>query len=502
MFACLPTPKIYSLGLHAYCLPTDCLQHHLSHGYKTAFFSIPPNPPTIYSHLKYSPRGIQIGTRNIDSHSVAAFLWSDDCDPQNSKKNRKALWCLTITFIQDEDVLIDTDTPTYCIAIGPKGTNHQLVIKKILDNLASFVSTNTPLYSYTGVGEIPIPLSLTIFAYLGDQPERRQLNSLMAGNSTHHARWRYSCNISKITSVMRACTKCEDRFLDSAISNTLPSFDQCSTCTNWWLHEDHPLLTYPAPSAFPTNYTLGGEPRLENDGISPLMLRPIKLTYQILQKVCTLTHDMIVTRQWGSTAAESFLSTHCINTALTKDILTRADNCLQFQMAMANTEDPETRNLFISEKRSRPRAFTRATLPPFFSCSLDLDCFVDPPLHIIGLGFLKTTMRLIDTYTTSRGRKSEFLSLIRPELQHIQNLDLDWCEVLTKQFGGKYGGYISDNYMAIAHICPWLYTPLLILREPEPYTEPTTPVDKWRIIDCKGFLDLRGLDVPKYVADM
>jgi hypothetical protein len=101
MFPCLPTPKISSLGNHAYCLPSDCLQHHLSYGYKAAFLSIPPDIPTVYSHAKYSQRCLQIASRKLGCHSVAAIMWSDDCDPQNSKKNRKALWCLTITFIQD-----------------------------------------------------------------------------------------------------------------------------------------------------------------------------------------------------------------------------------------------------------------------------------------------------------------------------------------------------------------------------------------------------------------
>lgn len=44
MFSCLPTPKIYSLGVHSYCLPSDCLMHHLSYGYKAAFFKADPPP--------------------------------------------------------------------------------------------------------------------------------------------------------------------------------------------------------------------------------------------------------------------------------------------------------------------------------------------------------------------------------------------------------------------------------------------------------------------------
>lgn len=87
MFACLPTPKIYVLGPHAYCLPSDCLQHHLSYGYKAAFFNS-DTPPPLYSHIRHSPRGVEVSIGNKGTFTVGAMLWSDDCDPQNSKKNR------------------------------------------------------------------------------------------------------------------------------------------------------------------------------------------------------------------------------------------------------------------------------------------------------------------------------------------------------------------------------------------------------------------------------
>ena len=143
-----------------------------------------------------------------------------------------------------------------------------------------------------------------------------------------------------------------------------------------------------------------------------------------------------------------------------------------------------------------------AQLPPVFKSSLDLDTFVDPPLHLVALGVLKTTIRVIGIWISNRGRKSQFLKLVRQDLYHIKHLDLDWCEVYPKTFGAKFGGYISDNYMALGRICHWLYSSILLLREPDPYQEPTTPVDKWYVKDCRQYLTIRGLKIPKYVAEM
>lgn len=461
-------------------------------------------PPPIYSHVKFSPHGIEIGSGKTSTHAVAAMMWSDDCDPQNSKKNRKALWCLTITFVQDTDVTIDTPIPTYPIAVGPKGSDHRKVLRRILADLTTLRSEISPLRSYVGVGLPPIPVSLEVFAYLGDQPERRGLNFLMLGGSTHHARWRYSCNTEKLSDVLRACSYCENMSLQMATSGIMNP-DQllfvCSKCTNWWMHEDHPLLIYEAPAKFPPTHLLGGIVRTPGDEIPPGMLRPLELTYPVLTTVCNMAHDMIVNCQWGSATAEVFLNTHCINGTLTDEIIEHADNCLQFELAMANSDDPATKNLFKEEKRKRPKAFSRALLPPFYNSSLSLNQFVDPPLHLIALGLVKTTFKVIDIWTTNRGRKTEFLRIVKPELMQIQNLDLDWCEVISKNYGGKYGGWISDNYMALARISPWLYLSILVLTEPEPYTEPTTPVDKWRVQDCRGYLKLRGIKVPKYLVD-
>ena len=504
MFPCLPAPKVVTLGVHAYCLPSDCLQHHLSFGYKAAFFSSSFTPP-IYSHPKYSPRGIEIASGNTNSHAVAAIMWSDDCDPQNSKKNRKALWCLTITFIQDTDVTSDTPVSTYPLAVGPKGADHQKIQKIIFDNIAEHGSKATPILSYFGQDKNILPVTLDVLAYLGDQPERRGVNYLMLGGSTHHARWRYSCNIGSLAPVLRACRECESRFLQYATSGDIDVtqlFAHCGNCTNWWISDDHPLLTYPAPKKYPSHLLLGGIERHDTDGVEDGWFRPLELTYSILTRVATMAHDNVASGAWTHKTAESFLKTNCVNEALTVSLLDKADNCLQYRLAMENNNDPETKDSYKKEKRARPKDFQMAELPPVYHSSFALEYFVDAPMHLVSLGFVKVTIHLIDKWIGARSRKSQFLKLVRPDMYHIRNMDLDWCEVVPKQFGGSYGGYISDNYLALGRLCPWLYSSVLVLEEPDPYDEPTTPIDRWVVKDCRSYLTMRGIKVPKYVAEM
>lgn len=169
-----------------------------------------------------------------------------------------------------------------------------------MEDLAKHRISTNPISTYNGVGHSPMSVTLDVFAYLGDQPERRGLNYLMLGKSTHHARWRFSCNMSLLIPILRACSNCEKRLHDSLYNCTFNHeylFSQCNNCTNWWLHQNDPLLVYNAPTKFPPGFTLGGNPRTSTDGIPPGMLRPIELTYAILCKVSTMAHGMVVGRQ-------------------------------------------------------------------------------------------------------------------------------------------------------------------------------------------------------------
>lgn len=499
MFPNLPKPKIYTLGDSAYCLPSDCLQHHLSHGYKVAFLDC-QNPPTIYSHPKFSPRSLEIRTGCTGAHAISALLWSDDCDPQTSKKHRKALWCLTITFIQDTDVVIDSPLPTYPLAVADSSSDHRAVLKIIMNDLDSHCSTRPPLFTYMGPQMPPQSVNLDIYAYLGDQPERRSLNCLMLGGSTHHARFRYSCNVRKLIPVLRACSSCEQKFLIHARlcgPATDNLFENCHVCTNWWLNDNHPKLTYKAQPEFPSELLLGGITRSPTDGIAPGMHRPIEITYSILIRITRMAHEKLVSQQWSKVKTQAFLNAHCINTEYTNEIKSQADACRRFEVALSNTNDEAERMLLLEEKGANPKAYSMAELPPLWTSNMKLEHFVDPPMHLVALGFVKTTILTVDAWMISRSRQADFNKLVRPDLYLLQALDLDWCEVVPKVFGGSYGGYVSDNYMAVARLSPWLYTALLVLREPDPYIEPDTEVKNWNATQCKAFLSVRGMTIPK-----
>ena len=61
-------------------------------------------------------------------------LWSDDFEPNYSKGNRGSVWICTLTVQTSE-----SGTPhlnnVYLLAVGPKGSSHQNVVRLLLDDI-------------------------------------------------------------------------------------------------------------------------------------------------------------------------------------------------------------------------------------------------------------------------------------------------------------------------------------------------------------------------------
>ena len=69
------------------------------------------------------------------------------------------------------------------------------------------VSYQIPCY-FGGEEAKELRFSAEMFLSLGDQPERRGANGLLAGNSRAHPHWRYACDLTKLVKVLPSCEDC------------------------------------------------------------------------------------------------------------------------------------------------------------------------------------------------------------------------------------------------------------------------------------------------------
>ena len=114
------------------------------------------------------------------------------------------MWTMTIF---EKDKKADLPLATFPIAIGPKSAKHDEVETIVAEDLKRMMNERIDAFlgHWGNVQPEPVTFSAQMFLTLGDQPERRGGNSLMAGNSKSHPRWRYCCDISKIRPVFPAC---------------------------------------------------------------------------------------------------------------------------------------------------------------------------------------------------------------------------------------------------------------------------------------------------------
>ena len=163
---------------------------------------------------------------------------------------------------------------------------------------------------------------------LGDQPEGRSGNCLLAGNANSHAQWQFACDHSKIRNVLPACKDCFNLMQMADTAGDSPDWlsTHCQMCTNWMLcNLDDKRLSYKSRDNYPDGYLLGGTPTEDRDG----MINPIILSYSVLNHIVTLCHEKTSNGQCKPAIASAFLSENGIHSKYQKVIIKHASNLWQ-----------------------------------------------------------------------------------------------------------------------------------------------------------------------------
>ena len=121
-------------------------------------------------------------------------------------------------------------------------------------------------------------------------------------------------------------------------------------------------------------------------------------------------------------------------------------------------------------------------------------------MHLLFLGIVKTTMLRIQQWMCNKRRMNPFVRAMESQFQSIGKLKLSWMKTLPYK-AGKFGGWVSENYLALSRLLKWFYSSLdLITSDAAPWIQPNKHPDKWSMVDNKGWLQLRGLPRSKMNA--
>jgi hypothetical protein len=496
----LPHPEAKECMGHAYCLPTDCLQDSLAFGHDLEYInpvgdgSVKRPPLFPIGRTSETPmcrRLFDINTVGTDDGlpipPIDLYLWltewSDDFEPNDSvKSNRGSVWLKTLTvsprFGSRHKLL-----HTYPLAIGGKKVDHEAVEILLSKNLLQLSSPGgVVMYSKRHGGLVSVRAKL--FVSLQDQPERRGTNHLMAGNSTFHRRFGYSAPWPEFKDVLRPCLSCRQLLVD--VSSNLET-NECHECTNWAYDLKHPLLRFRQPHLPPIAYDATETPHDDLTG-------PMRLTFSGIIAAVHLTHDSYVAGDWDADKARGYLNRHCICTNTIKEIMSHADNCKQMRDVMHDPDaTAEEREAVLQEATKHPYQWAPWPTPAVWSRGVYLVQHPDVPMHLLFLGVVKTVVQRVEEWMSNKGKCSAFLSEATAMLQGLEDLNLSWCK-LQPFSGGKFGGWVSENFLGLSRVLKWLYSRLdEVATDKEPFVQPETPLKKWLAKDLKRWLQIRGL---------
>ena len=498
MMRTIPHVNVEEVGEHAVSLPSDCLQDLAGHGFPLDFVQ---NTDVTETYPQFPVRNIastsmcrqlfDINECNrpiMADYNVWIFEWSDDFEPNTSltKSNRGGVWVKTIT-IGPPGGRRNQLYYTYPIAMGPKNKSHEEAETAIAADLLKLARPEGILiYSKEHGGLIRIRAKL--FVSLQDQPERRGENHLTGGSSDFHRRFGYSFPWQDFEHELRPCMNCRGVLLDK----TQPwVYAECMDCTNFAYESSHPLLQIAAPDG-----ELEDELQFRHPGL-------MKLNYQMLANAAVMAHELYVDGMWTTNEVKEWLKIHCIKEATGRLLMRHADKCKEFQDVMG---DPDSsialRDAINAEKLRHPKLYEPWSLPAVWIRGVHLFQHPDIPMHLLCLGTVKLVLMRADRWLTKKHKAKPFLRKMKGMLESIHELNLSWLPILPYK-GGKFGGWVSENYLSMSRLLCWFYSSLdEIAADGDPWTEPERPMKDWTGDDCKNWLGQRGLNKKGSAAEV
>ena len=499
MFHNLPRPLVHKVGDHACVSIKDCIADMLGHGFALQELVASGSCCTSVSNTTidgFSRAQTIIGNaqRVLGSSMEQATVlwltsWSDDFEPNYSiKANRGSVWIKTITIALPTDKA-NTIAYTYPVALGPKGVDHDVAERFLLSELKLFMEAPVPVL-YSGRAKTMTPVYMETFASLQDQPERRDMLFLARGNATYHSRWGYAMDCPALKNVLPPCTSCLESLKKEARDSTTYLTAEwrtggCDICSCWAFVLPGKHLRFTPPKGYPAD-------KIPDDGVIPAT----HLSFPLLRQVVDETHQKVINNSWTDKEAEVYLRVHCLSTTAYRAIIAQAKNCSLFEHLESLGNVTSDEYIALSEEKSlHPELYQKWALPSLWNDSIPLERYGDVPMHLLFLGVAKSLVLDIQGWLKAQKQHSSFVLYASNVLSTLYELKLGWCKVLPSYSSGKFGGWVSENYLALVRIFKWIYAPIQQMDvEDTPFVLPETPQRRWTKDVNVKWLRIRGLN--------
>jgi hypothetical protein len=459
----LPRIPIYEFGEYAVMKPTDCFRDAMAYGL------VEPFGTESTSILASTPRGKEIldhvkKTSNDDPLSFVASLipWEDDMDPSHVKGNRHKVFVQQLT-IGVPDSRIHTSDNTYPIVLGSANGSAEdkaAVSKFILQDLVELADG---IDCYHGGWKRRIEKCRgIIYSILADRPAKAGALWVLAGNSPYHPCFGTVGDVAHVYMLIPSCDCCLSRRI-----NNLPPLSTCPHCQNWVLVGYY----YPKPNDYPTN--IAGGPSQQ--------FLPFKnIDFESLRNAAMTIFTNILSGAWTTKKA-----TKCYGKTegLQEDL-----SDLIYIAAKAATEQDDANKILED------------ILSPYWRYPfVNIRDWIPGLMHQLFLGIVKAVLGLfVKDWITSQNKHSQFVVHVNKLLHQLKKFNLSWLKVELLSKDGKFGKYVSENYLSYAKVAKWLYSMLSPIPGTDlPYADPPEKLLSQYLVDeLRKWLDSRRIEYP------
>lgn len=458
----LPRPRVLNKGTHTLVLPSEIIKHALA---------LDPNKIDLLDEMhldrmgdttKHTSRNETPRTKAIleDFHGLLSskqarlclvFVWTDGFERNNTKRDRDSCNCITMTLFMRDEGTGKTTCQTFVLSLRWKGADPKVIHKAIVDDLITLAKDGIKVY-HKGTKSV-FPLYVVPYAILIDFAERGPTMGL-ASHSGHHAKiWGYGGNVYKLVKKLRSCNTCLLLLLKGVKLRK-----NCPHCISFDVSE---CPKYVAPEDFP-------QEKLENVEARTISFERLCDSKTVL-KYCEEARKKYEQGTWAKKVVQSYLKTKVVSPKTTETILQSVDSGIDWEP------------------------------PPFLTLhTTKLNDVIDAFMHLVFLGMVRCILKaMLNPFVKRRGATNILAKKLEPVFNVLVNFNLEWLKLMDWKEGAS-GGLVSENYMGLAKIFPYLGDLVEeTVKKPLPpgdtHLLDMTQVVKWKKKECEDWLRERAL---------
>ena len=454
----LPYPNILNVDHHSYVPMVEIIQDCLANNNPVCDMGTcpsqynPNNVKYIWESKVVTDLIKEINCTPNDQENPTLHLmllrWSDDFEPNNVKKNKgNSIWMFTTTIVSLSKYH-HCEENTYIISLGHKDADHSEIEHRYIADINS-INDSPEKKFYSAKTKKVVSVKLHMIACIADLPERSDVCNISRGNGTFTTRWGFSSHTKLLQKNLRSCKSCFQYCLKNINDQTFNIQKSCNQCLNWDFERNNELSSYAAPKGFPAEYG---------------QLNCFRLSFALMKEACEFGRSKYISKQWTRNQLVLYLSHKGIKMSLITKIISDVESDL-------------------------------LKLPAVWDKPYSLSKWIDAPMHLLFLGVVKKTNSVIDKWATLFSKQKTLMKSFNPMLQYIYHMKLEWCKILPLCPNLTFGGYVSENWVAVCRLICWMYQtiPNVIPNEDVDHSPPEKHINFWTGVEMKKWLVLRGL---------